>query len=82
MKRLLFFSWLLLSITGYSQGKRLAQVIGKNDFGENKLIITYHYSIMQVTGHKTEQAFLKYIKITPREHAEKLQQFWQDQVKL
>jgi len=40
------------------------------------------YTIMQVTGHKTEQAFLKYIKITPREHAEKLKQFWQDQVKL
>mgnify|MGYP000112015047 CR=1 FL=1 len=33
-------------------------------------------SIMMVTGHKTETAFLKYIKVTPREHAEKLRKFW------
>jgi integrase len=39
-------------------------------------------TIMQITGHKTEQAFLKYIKVTPREHAEKLRTFWQDRVKL
>ena len=39
-------------------------------------------SIMQITGHKTEQAFLKYIKVTPREHAEKLKLFWQERVKL
>ena len=40
------------------------------------------YSIMQVTGHKTEASFLKYIKVTPREHAEKLKQFWQDRANL
>lgn len=40
------------------------------------------YSIMQVTGHKTEASFLKYIKVTPREHAQKLKEFWHDQVKL
>jgi integrase len=40
------------------------------------------YSIMQITGHRTEVSFLKYIKVTPREHAEKLKQFWHDQVKL
>jgi integrase len=39
-------------------------------------------SIMQITGHKTEQAFLKYIKVTPKEHAEKLRTFWQNNVKL
>lgn len=33
-------------------------------------------TIMQITGHKTEQAFLKYIKVTPREHAQKLKEFW------
>jgi integrase len=33
-------------------------------------------SIMQITGHKSEQSFLKYIKVTPREHAEKLKEFW------
>jgi site-specific recombinase XerD len=39
-------------------------------------------SIMQITGHRTEVSFLKYIKVTPREHAEKLRTFWQDQIKL
>lgn len=33
-------------------------------------------SIMAVTGHKTEKAFLKYIKVTPDEHARKLQEHW------
>jgi hypothetical protein len=32
---------------------------------------------MKITGHKTEQAFLKYIKVTPEEHAEMLRAFWE-----
>jgi integrase len=39
-------------------------------------------SIMQITGHKTETSFLKYIKVTPKEHAQKLREFWQLQIKL
>ena len=39
-------------------------------------------TIMQITGHRTEQAFLKYIRVTPREHAEKLRLFWQERTKL
>lgn len=35
-----------------------------------------HVSIMQITGHKTESSFLKYIKVTPSEHAEMLESFW------
>jgi hypothetical protein len=31
---------------------------------------------MAITGHKTEKAFLKYIKVTPDEHAKKLQLQW------
>lgn len=34
-------------------------------------------TIMQITGHKTESSFLRYIKITSREHAEKLRQYWE-----
>lgn len=34
-------------------------------------------SIMAITGHKTEKQFLEYIKITPREHAEKLKALWE-----
>lgn len=33
-------------------------------------------SIMQITGHKTETAFLKYIKVTKEEHAELLAKHW------
>jgi integrase len=36
-------------------------------------------TIMAVTGHKTETQFLKYIKVTPRENAEKLNEYWQQQ---
>lgn len=36
-------------------------------------------TIMAITGHKTETQFLKYIKITPRENAEKLREFWNKQ---
>lgn len=44
---------------------------------------TIHYSkvdtmtIMKITGHKTEQEFLKYIKITPMEYAKKMKALWQ-----
>lgn len=34
-------------------------------------------TIMAITGHKTETQFLKYIKITPKENAEKLKEYWQ-----
>lgn len=33
-------------------------------------------SIMQITGHKTEKAFMKYIKVTTEEHAKLLQLHW------
>ena len=35
-------------------------------------------TIMAITGHKTEAAFLKYIKVTPKEHAQILKLAWQD----
>ncbi|WP_179022009.1 site-specific integrase [Winogradskyella forsetii] len=36
-------------------------------------------TIMAITGHKTEKEFLKYIKITPKQHAEKLKAHWDNQ---
>ena len=33
-------------------------------------------SIMQITGHRTESAFLKYIKVSKEEHAKLLSDFW------
>lgn len=34
-------------------------------------------SIMQITGHKTETAFLRYIKVTEEQHAELLRKHWE-----
>lgn len=34
-------------------------------------------SIMAVTGHQTETQFLNYIKITPKEHAERVLKHWE-----
>ncbi|MFN8304051.1 MAG: site-specific integrase [Saprospiraceae bacterium] len=34
-------------------------------------------SIMQITGHKTERAFLKYVKVTGQEHARLLKLHWE-----
>ena len=35
-------------------------------------------TIMKITGHKTESSFLKYIKVTPEEHAVKMYEMWQE----
>lgn len=35
-------------------------------------------TIMKITGHKTESQFLDYIKITPKEYAEKLKEYWKN----
>lgn len=35
-------------------------------------------SIMQITGHKTEKAFMRYIKVTPEQHAKLLRMHWLD----
>lgn len=37
-------------------------------------------TIMAITGHRTEKAFLKYIKVSPKEHAVQLKEIWQRQL--
>jgi len=39
-------------------------------------------SIMAITGHKTESSFMKYIRITPKEHSEKIREIWQKKLTL
>lgn len=39
-------------------------------------------SIMKITGHQTERAFLRYIKVTPKESAILLEQHWQRKTQL
>jgi hypothetical protein len=36
---------------------------------------------MKITGHKTEKAFMRYIKVSPEQHAKKLQDFWKANLK-
>ncbi len=38
-------------------------------------------SIMAITGHKTEKAFLSYIKVSQEEHAEMLMKHWEKSIK-
>ena len=47
----------------------------------NYLIGVPTYTIMAITGHSTEKAFLRYIKVTPDQHAKILQRFWNNQLK-
>jgi integrase len=61
-------------VTTHTARRSFATNLYKQDFPS--------LGIMAITGHKTEASFLKYIKVTPREHAEKLKQFWQDRAKL
>lgn len=35
-------------------------------------------AIMAITGHKTEKSFLKYIRISPNEHAKSIAKIWAD----
>lgn len=35
-------------------------------------------TIMSITGHRTEKSFLKYIKVTPTQHAERLRDKWKE----
>jgi len=38
--------------------------------------------IMAITGHKSEKSFLKYIRVTPDEHARKLKTLWERRSKM
>jgi integrase len=55
-------------VTTHTARRSFATNLYKSDFPT--------LSIMAITGHKTEEAFLKYIKVTPDEHAKKLQVHW------
>lgn len=49
----------------------------RRSFATNLYLMNFPtLSIMKITGHTTEASFLKYIKVTPKEHAEKLLAHW------
>jgi len=50
----------------------------RRSFATNLYLMNFPtLSIMKITGHSTEASFLKYIKVTPKEHAEKLLAHWE-----
>jgi len=55
-------------VTTHTARRSFATNLYKSDFPS--------LSIMAITGHRTEESFLKYIKVTADEHAKKLQLHW------
>lgn len=50
----------------------------RRSFATNEYLAgTPTITIMAITGHRTESAFMKYIKLTPTEHAKILKMHWQ-----
>lgn len=60
----------------YSKYELVSSHICRRSFATNLYGKIDTLTIMKITGHKTESQFLKYIKITPREYAEKLMSHW------
>lgn len=63
--------------TAYKKNKLVTTHTARRSFATNLYKSGFpSISIMAITGHVTEKSFLKYIKVTPEEHARKLQQHW------
>ncbi len=63
----------------YNKYELIGSHICRRSFASNLYGKINTLTIMKITGHKTESQFLNYIKITPKEHAEKLKQLWAKQ---
>lgn len=50
--------------------------ICRRSFASNLYGKLPNMTIMAITGHRTESQFIKYIKITKKEHALKLEEYW------
>lgn len=49
----------------------------RRSFATNEYLAgTPSITIMAITGHKTEKSFLRYIRVTPDEHAQKIKELW------
>ncbi len=67
----------------YPKHKLVSSHTCRRSFATNLYLMNFPtLSIMKITGHTTERSFLKYIKVTPKEHAEKLLNHWQEYYKL
>jgi len=65
----------------YKKWELVTTHTGRRSFATNNYLMGVPtLTIMAITGHKTESSFLKYIKVTPTEHAEKIRMIWSKQV--
>ena len=49
----------------------------RRSFATNQFLLGVpSITIMAMTGHRTEKSFMKYIKVTKREHATIMRSFW------
>ncbi|MGH2612096.1 MAG: site-specific integrase, partial [Rhabdochlamydiaceae bacterium] len=63
--------------TNYQKWQIVSTHTGRRTFATNAYLQGVPtVTIMAVTGHKTEKAFLKYIKVTPKEHAKIMAGIW------
>lgn len=63
--------------TQYEKWQLVSSHTGRRSFATNLYKSGFpSISIMHITGHKTEAAFLKYIKVSPEEHARLLLKHW------
>ena len=61
----------------YSKHQLLTTHTARRSFATNLYLQGFpSISIMRITGHKTDRAFLKYIKVSQEENARKLMEFW------
>lgn len=61
----------------YPKYKLVSSHTCRRSFASNLYGKLPNLDIMAITGHATETQFLKYIKITPKQHAERLKAFWE-----
>lgn len=66
-------------IGNYPKYELVSSHICRRSFATNLYGKIETLTIMKITGHSTEKQFLAYIKITPKEYAEKLKAYWKDQ---
>ena len=63
--------------TRYEKWELVSSHTARRSFATNLFLSGFPtLSIMQVMGHRTEKAFMRYIKVTPEQHAVLLQAHW------
>ena len=62
----------------FEKWELLTSYTGRRSFATNEYLAgTPTVTIMAITGHKTERAFLDYIRLTPNDHGKLLKLHWQ-----